>query len=405
MNKRNYRLAIVRNLFSSCILLLCAASMAFAQAGRGTISGLITDAAGALVPGAQVVLLNSATGGEQHTVTSSAGLYTFISLSPGLYQVTVTQKGFQSVVHNNITVTVDQATQVNVTLTVGAVSDTVTVTGGTELIESSNSTVGQLIDSHTIDRVPLLYRNVFDLVQLSAGVSPPNGSPNSSDSMQSVQNISIGRPGVDVSSATINGAIVGSVYYMLDGSPIGVAENNAGAIIPAMNIPEDGVDEVRVETQNTPASYQSGAAGVISLVSKSGTNAFHGDLFGVFRPNALSANEYFNKNTQLSSGQANKPPDFHRYQEGAAIGGPIRKDKLFFFADYEDTQQQQFEGIDFATVPTSAERTGDFSASANPIYDPTRPDLPDGTRQPFPGNIIPNPNAIGSAVSVEDAEM
>src|SRR5208282_1940393 len=206
------------------------------------------------------------------------------------------------------------------------------------------------------------------------------------------------------SADTINGSIVGSVYYMLDGSPIGIAENNSAAIIPAMNIPEDGVQEVRVETQNTPASYQSGAAGVISLVSKSGTNKFHGDVFGIFRPNVLAANDYFNKQSELSSGLANTPPAFHRYQEGAAIGGPIKRDKLFFFADYEDTQQVEFEGVDTFTVPTSAERTGDFSAflASGPsgvIYDPTQPDYTTGplagTRQPFPGNIITNTNPIG----------
>jgi carboxypeptidase family protein len=403
MNSRNAFHKTARNFISIFILFLCAGSTAFAQAGRGTVSGLVTDPGGALVSGAQVVLLNQATGVKQHTTTSSAGLYTFISLNPGSYQVTVSEKGFKNAAHDKVTVTVDQVTEVNITLEVGAITETVTVTGGTELVEPSNSTVGQLIESPTIDRVPLLYRNVYDLVQLSAGVTPPNGSPNSSDSVQSIQNISVGRPGVDVSSATINGAIVGSVYYMLDGSPIGIAENNAAAIIPAMNIPEDGVDEVRVETQNTPASYQSGAAGVISLVSKSGTNKFHGDVFGVFRPNALSANEYFNKQTQLSSGTPNTPPNFHRYQEGAAIGGPIKKDKLFFFADYEDTQQIQFEGIDYFTVPTAAERTGNFSALLNNpvaaggpvvIYDPTLPDV-GGNRQPFPGNIIPNPNPIG----------
>jgi hypothetical protein len=339
--------------------------------------------------------LNHATGLTQHTVTNAAGLYTFISLNPGAYQVTASQSGFASVAQDKVTVNVDQVTEVNITLRVGAATETVTVTEGVDLVAPTNSTVGSLISSDTIARVPLLYRNVYDLVQLSAGVIPVNGSPNSSNSMQSVQNISIGRPGVDVSSATINGSIVGSVYYMLDGSPIGIAENNAGAIIPAMNIPEDGVDQVRVETQNTPASYQSGAAGVISLVSKSGSNKFHGDVFGVFRPDVLSANEYFNKQTQLSTGAANKPPSFHRYQEGGAIGGPILTDKLFFFADYEDTQQQQFEGIDYFSVPTSAERTGDFSAMGFTIYDPTQPDNSDGTRQAFPGNKITTPNSIG----------
>lgn len=381
--------------FCVWFVLLFAATSALAQAGRGSVSGLVTDPNGALVQGAQVVLKNPATGVTQRTVTSGAGLYTFVSLNPGVYQVTVSQSGFANTTQDNITVNLDQVTEVNVTLKVGAATETVTVTQAVELVEPSNSTVGSLITSETIDRVPLLYRNVFDLVQLSAGVTPPNGSPNSSDSMQSVQNISVGRPGVDISSATINGAIVGSVYYMLDGSPLGIAENNSAAIIPAMNIPEDGIDEVRVETQNTPASYQSGGAGVISLVSKSGTNKFHGDVFGVFRPNALSANEYFAKQGQLAAGQPNTPPDFHRYQEGGAIGGPIIKDKLFFFGDYEDTQQQQYEGVKTYTVPTTAEKTGDFSAMGFTIYDPTLPDNSDGTRQPFPGNIIPNPNPIG----------
>jgi hypothetical protein len=376
-------------------VILLAGPAAFAQAGRGSISGTITDPNGAVVVGAQVTLTNHATGVTQHTVTTSAGLYTFVSLNPGAYQVTAGQTGFASVAKDKVAVNVDEVTEVDITLRVGATAEQVTVTEGAQLVEPSNSTVGSLIPAETIDRVPLLYRNVYDLVQLSAGVTPANGSPNSSDSMQSVQNISIGRPGVDVSSATINGSIVGSVYYMLDGSPIGIAENNSAAIIPAMNIPEDGVEEVRVETQNTPASYQSGAAGVISLVSKSGTNKFHGDVFGVFRPDILSANEYFNKRTELSIGQSNKPPSFHRYQEGGAIGGPIKKDKLFFFADYEDTQQQQFEGIDYFTVPTTAERTGDFSAMSFAIYDPTQPDNPDGTRQAFAGNKISNPNPIG----------
>ena len=399
MNSLPFTHKPVDTILVACLLIFFSAA-AFAQAGRGSVSGTVTDPGGALVPGAQVTLLNPATGVALHTVTSGAGLYSFISLNPGIYQVTASQSGFANTVRDKIAVSVDQTTEVNITLKVGAISETVTVTEGVDLVEPTNSTVGSLIPSEQIDRVPLLYRNVYDLVQLSAGVNAPNGSPNSSDSFQSVQNISSGRPGVDISAATINGSIVGSVYYMLDGSPIGVAENNAAGIIPAMNIPEDGVNEVRVETQNTPASYQSGAAGVISVVSKSGTNKFHGDIFGVFRPEALSANEYFNKQSQLSQGLKNTPPAFHRYQEGAALGGPIKKDKVFFFVDYERTNQVQFEGLDTFSVPTTAEKNGDFSAFLAPggqgaIYDPTKPDNPDGTRQAFPGNIITNPNPIG----------
>ncbi len=392
MNRRNAIATTVRNVLSVCILFFCVGSVAFAQAGRGSISGLVTDPTGAVVRGAAVTALNSATGVALHAVTSEAGLYTLLSLNPGTYVVTASQKGFASVAQNNVLVTVDQVTAVNIALRVGNVAETVTVTGTSTLVDTSNSTVGQLIDAGTIHRVPLLTRNVYDLIQLSAGVTPANGSPNSGDS-NALENISSGRPGIDVSSSTINGSNVGSVYFMIDGSPIGIAENHQAAIMPAMRVAMDGTEEMRMETQNTPASFQSGGAGVISVVTKSGTNKFHGDVFGVFRPDALSANEYFNKNNQLSQGLPNKPTGYHRYQEGGAIGGPIVRNKLFFFGDYEDTQEGLYDTLNRYNVPTSAERTGDFSAMDFTIYDPTQPDVND-MRQPFPGNKITNPNPI-----------
>jgi hypothetical protein len=384
---------IVRILFSLWIVALCASSAAMAQAGRGRINGLVTDPTGAAIPSATVTAVNLANGVTRSTVTTAAGFYSFVSLDPATYRVTATANGFNTVVRDKVTVTVDTVSEVNLSLRVGSASEVVTVTGTSDLAEASNSTVGQLISAQTIDRVPLLTRNVYDLVQLSPGVTPANGAPNSSSSF-AITNISSGRPGVDVSSYTFNGAIVGSVYYMVDGSPLGIAENNAAAIIPALDIPEDAVEEVRVETQNTPAAYQSGGAGVISLVSKSGTNAFHGSAFGYFRPDVLAANEYFNKQSQVSSGQPNTPPAFHRYQAGGSIGGPILHDKLFFFGDYEYTTQDLYDGSNYFTVPTSAERNGDFSQDSFTIYDPTKPENPDGTRQPFVNNVIPNPNPI-----------
>jgi len=374
--------------------LLCSPSIS-AQAGRGGISGLVADTTGAIVPGASVTALSSATGAKLTTEATAAGLFTFVSLAPGVYDLSATAKGFDTVVEKNVRVTVDQVTQVNLALKIGSVSEVVTVTETTALVDTSNSTVGQLIGAETIDRVPLLTRDVYDMIQLSAGVTPANGAPNSSSSY-AIENISSGRPGVDVSSYTVNGAIEGSVYYMVDGSPLGIAENNAAAIMPAMDLPEDAVDEVRVETQNTPTTYQSGGAGVISVATKSGSDQFHGDVFGVFRPNVLAANEYFNKQYDLSSGLPNTPPQFHRYQEGGAIGGPIKHGRLFFFADYEATQQQLYDGENYFTVPTTAERGGDFSADGFTIYDPTMPDNSDGTRQPFSGNKILNPNATGA---------
>ena len=368
-----------------------------AQAGRGGISGTVSDSSGAMVAGASVSATENATGAKLTTVTTDAGVYSFVSLAPGTYELSANAQGFGTVLQKDVSVTVDQVSTVNFKLTVGSVSQVVTVNGTAELMDTSNSTVGQLIGSATIDRVPLLTRNVYDLIQLSAGVTPANGTPNSSSSF-AIENISSGRPGVDVSSYSVNGAIEGSVYYMIDGSPIGIAENNAAAIIPAMDLPEDDVDEIRVETQNTPASYQSGGAGVISVATKSGGDKFHGDVFGVFRPEALAANEYFNKQYDEQNGLPNTPPAFHRYQEGASIGGPILHGKLFFFGDYEATQQQQYDGSNRFVVPTTAERTGDFSAAPFTIYDPTQPDIATGplagTRQPFTNNIVTNPNSI-----------
>jgi hypothetical protein len=150
------------------ILLVFTAIGALGQAGRGSVSGTITDPNGAVVPGAQVKLLNKATGVSQHTVASGAGLYSFISLNPGVYQVTATQSGFASVAQDNVTVNVDQTTTANIALKVGAATETITVTQTMQLVEPSNSTVGSLIPAETIDRVPLLYRNVFDLVRFHA---------------------------------------------------------------------------------------------------------------------------------------------------------------------------------------------------------------------------------------------
>jgi hypothetical protein len=204
MNRGNGTGRTIRNFLALCIVFLIAACGALAQAGRGSISGLVTDPGGAVVQGAKVILLNPATGVTQHAVTTSGGLYTFISLNPGVYKITASQTGFKSVAQDKITVNLDEVTEVNITLQVGATTEMVNVTAGVELVEPSNSTVGSLIGSETIDRVPLVSRNVYDLIQLSAGVNAVNGSPNSSDSMQSIQNISVGRPGGDVSADTIN---------------------------------------------------------------------------------------------------------------------------------------------------------------------------------------------------------
>ncbi|MGC2636634.1 MAG: carboxypeptidase regulatory-like domain-containing protein [Acidobacteriaceae bacterium] len=373
----------VYRLFLVFFAALAASCAGWGQAGSGGISGLVSDPSGAVVPGASVTAQNQATGVKQSTVSTGAGLYSFPSLTPGTYKVTATEKGFQTLVQDHVLVTVDQTTSANMTLRLGNVSEVVTVNAASDILDTSNTTVGQLIDSATIDRVPLLNRDVYELIQLSAGVVPANATPNSGE-LPAVFNA---RSLIDVSSYSINGALQGDVYYMVDGSPIGLPENNVGTLLPAMQIPEDAVDEYRVETQNAPASYQSGAAGVISLATKSGTNNFHGDAFIYIRPNTLAANDYFAKQYDASQGLPNQPAGFHRYQAGGSIGGPIHHDKLFFFGDYQGTWQESLETDQF-TFPTQAERGGDFSADSFTVYDPFLPDNRDGTRQPYPGNNV-----------------
>jgi hypothetical protein len=206
----NLSVALVPSAILLLILIVCPPVVAHAQAGRGGVNGLITDPSGAAVPAAKVTALNHATGLAQTTITTGAGLYTFVSLAPGSYEITATANGFETIARDHIAVSVDQVSEVNIALRVGSTSEIVTVTGSSDLVDTNNSTVGQLISAETIDRVPLLTRNVYDLVQLSTGVTPANGAPNSSSSF-AITNISSGRPGVDVSSYTINGAIVGSV--------------------------------------------------------------------------------------------------------------------------------------------------------------------------------------------------
>ncbi len=359
-----------------------AASLLAQVAGRGSLSGLVTDSSGAAIAGAAVKLTNIDTGVVVSGRTSAGGLYSFLSLVPGNYQLKVEQSGFKTSVQNKITVAVDAEQRVNMSLQVGGVSQEVTVSAAPDIVATTSSTTGQLIPSEVIERTPLLTRDIFGLVQLVPGVIPQDGNPTSLDSQRN-----------EVSNFTINGAPQGTVYYTLDGSPLTIGENNQGVVIPAMEPPLDSVEEFEMETNVTPASIQTGAAGVISLVSKSGTNNFHGDVFGFARPNVLVSNDYFDR----AAGQP--VPDFHRYQWGGSFGGPIKRNKVFFFGDYEGTQQASIATTTL-TVPTAAEKLGDFSGDPGlTIYNPDPSTWAAGPTpciapaticpQPFPGNKIP----------------
>jgi hypothetical protein len=373
------RLIFLRFVSGAILATLWTAHLGAQVAGRGSLRGLITDSAGAAMPAASVTLTNTATGVALKSKTSASGLYSYVSLVPGPYRLEVTQNGFQTAVQDQITISVDQAESINVTLKPGSRTETVTVSAADDITATTSSTTGQLISSEVINRIPLVQRDIFQLALLSPGVIPQDGNATSIDS---------GRDQVSIFS--INGAQQGTIYYLLDGSPLTIGENNQGVVIPALEPPMDSIEEFRMELNTTPASVQTGAAGVISLVSKSGTDQFHGSGFVWLRPDGLDANDYFNKLNGVPI------PDFHRYQWGGSVGGPIKKGKFFFFADYEGTKQATASQLT-TTVPTAAEKTGDFSGDSGvTIYDPFNfgTNCPDGAPSPCP-QAVPN-NVLAS---------
>ena len=278
------RLTFLRFVSGAILATLWAAHLGAQVAGRGSLRGLVTDSTGAAMPAASVTLTNTATGVALKSKTSTSGLYSYVSLVPGPYRLEVSQNGFQTAVQDQITISVDQAESINVSLKPGSRTETVTVSAADDITATTSSTTGQLISSEVINRIPLVQRDIFQLALLSPGVIPQDGNATSIDS---------GRDQVSIFS--INGAQQGTIYYLLDGSPLTIGENNQGVVIPALEPPMDSIEEFRMELNTTPASVQTGAAGVISLVSKSGTDQFHGSGFVWLRPDGLDANDYFNK--------------------------------------------------------------------------------------------------------------
>jgi hypothetical protein len=335
-----------------------------------------------------VKLTDAATATSRSMETSSAGLYSFTALVPGNYAASVTKTGFEEAVNRSIPVEVDRVSTVNFVLKPGNLVQSVDVTASSgTLLNTSDSTVGQLINNKTLESVPLNGRDIFLLVQLSPSVIPADGSLNSTGEWN--------RPGIGVSAFKINGLREGSLAYVLDGSPLTIAGYGTSSTSPALTPPLDATQEFRLVTSDLTASVESWGSGVLSLVSKSGTNQFHGSAFYFRRPDALDANDPFTKAAQLQAGEENAPPPFHRSQWGGSIGGPIKKDKLFFFGDYENTRARGLSTLT-TTLPTEAERNGDFSGVPT-IYNPFDVSA-SGQRMPFAGNQIPqsmlNPTAL-----------
>ena len=374
-------------------LLLAIAACLCAQEFRSTLMGRVTDPSGLGVPNAKIVIVKTDTNTRSETVSGAEGNYTMPFLAPGPYEVTVEVAGFKKYMHSGIELGTNERIAEDIRLQVGSSTESITVTEESPLVSAMTASAGEVITTQEVANLPMNGNTPLALARNALGVIP-----------KQKHLLNEVKP-YDVSSAvdiSLGGANSGSNEYLLDGVPNMSSAARAGAFSPSM----DAVDEVKVELYQVDAAYGDTLGGTVNITTKSGTNQFHGSLYEFNQTSALAANQFFLN----SAGQQQSITRSNQY--GGTVGGPVRvpkvfngKDKLFSFLAYEGFKDSS-PGVSTSAVPTTAERTGDFSAllaagSGYQLYDPSTAVLSGGkiTRQPFAGNIIPASriNAVAKA--------
>ncbi len=361
-----------------------------AQSGTATITGTITDPAGAIIPAAKVSVRDPTTGFERNTMTNDTGNYNLPGLRPASYDITIELTGFRTIKTSAFKVEVDQTARADYQMEVGLATEVVEVEATGQLLQSENSTVGAVIDKKKILDLPLNGRNFVQLALLVPGVT--TGQPGA------------GRGG----GISIGGTRSEQNAFQLDGVSNTDQWDTGISFRPSV----DAIEEFKIEVSNYSAEFGKGAGGQINIVSKSGTNEFHGTLYEFNRNDYFQARNFFDRNPNFvnKKGQFVAPP-LNRNEFGGSGGGRIFRDKTFFFGDYQGFRQVR-GGVGRRSVPDAAFRSGDFSAIlgrqlgtdalgrpvfANQIFDPStsrlvrdpRTNREVFVRDPFPGNRIP----------------
>jgi hypothetical protein len=317
------------------------------QVDEGAITGTVSDPTGAVIPNAQVTLTNTDQGLTLTTTTNGSGVYTFSPVRIGHYSVSTAAAGFTTTKQSNLQVAVGQQLQVNVQLKPGAASQTIEVTTAPPELQTSESSVGQTVSSQTINNLPLNGRNFTFLAQLGAGVNTPQADT---------------RGNAQSGAFTANGLTPAQNNYLLDG-----IDNNSNAVdfLNGTNYivlpPLDAIQEFKVQTADFSAELGRSAGAVLNATVKSGTNSIHGAVWEFFRNDKLDAADWFEDNSGIGKGE------LRQNQFGAAIGGPIVKNKLFYFGDYEGLRRVQGNTQSGFTVPTMAERNSAYTNLADLI--------------------------------------
>jgi len=329
-------------------ILLCTAVPALAQTVTGTIRGTITDTSGAVVPGAVVHAINTATGVVTDAKSNAAGEYSIRFLQIGQYKIAVDAPGFSKASYGPFALEIDQVAKVDIPLSIGAESTTVTVSDEMQpILDTENATLGETFTENTINNVPLNGRDFSQLTVFTPGaVSTGYGTFGQQNSVERGTNAN--------NEADVNGSRQQSNNYLLDGQEINENLNNTIGYNPS----PDAIDQMRVIASNANAEFGNVNGGEVLMVMKSGTNKFHGSVFGFLQNDQLNANSWLNDQSGTAKGK------FTQTIFGATIGGPILKDKLFFFADYEGLREHS-SGLQLASVATAAMRTGDLSFLLN----------------------------------------
>ncbi|MBV9341106.1 MAG: TonB-dependent receptor [Acidobacteria bacterium] len=331
--------------FAGCLL----ASISLWASINGSISGVVTDSSGAVVTGATVTATNVQTGVKTALKTDEKGFYNFAALQVGTYNVEVEQSGFKMEARTGIVIDANSAVRADFTLQVGQIIEKVTVASEAVHVETESTQMGEVITAKTITAVPLNGRAYTDLLALQPGVSPYTSTdtqtPGVSD--RSVDG------GLNSGNQSVNGQRETANGFMVNGANVEEGKNNGAAIIPNL----DSIAEFRIITNNFDAEYGNYSGGQVNVVTKSGTNAFHGSGFEFLRNTALDAKNYYSLPTD-------KTPVFRQNQFGGTFGGPIVKDRTFLFLDYQGTRQTQAPTVNIQ-MPSAANFSGDFSDSAS----------------------------------------
>ncbi len=363
-----------------------------AQESRGTISGTVVDSSGAVVVGAPVKLTNVATDVSFTTTSNSVGQYRFLFLNPGLYRLQVEMAGFKSFARENIELHVNQAAAIDVTLAVGAVTETVTVSSEAPLLETEKVDRGVVVDQKRVADLPLNIRNPIMLSALSAGITHTTGVLDLNPFSNS-----------GISSWAVNGGPANQVEFLLDGAPNNTVYGRANRIAYVPSV--DAVEEFKVMTGIYDAQYGRSGGGVVNVSVKSGKNSFHGSGYEFLKRTSLNANSFSNNARPGRDGKAQPRLGNSLDQYGFSLGGPVwipklyqGRDRTFFFFAWEGYSEGTFRpGESTTSVPTLLQRKGDFSRTFDnagrliTIYNPLtgRQVGNQWVRDPFPGNIIP----------------